>query len=390
MKVLHVVATTTTHKFNFPLYRALNQMGFENHFTYNECDTYFLSDLEGLALNKRRQLHSLSFEREFLSLGHFGASKGLHRLIEQEDFDLVHTYGPIPAIHVRMLRKFGKFKGKVFCTNLGLPFVKYTGGRKEKLFLHLEKSLFRYADLYFVVSRSDKNYLEERIRSIADKIVLLPGVGVDIDYYDTSSVGMEEVEHLRNSLSIPKKAKVLGFLGRPTADKGIDTLFSVFEQLKSTMTERELYLVVIGGLPKTERKKDFDSFAEFVNRINHSRLSRYIKLTGFVNDVRPYLMNLDVLVAPSRREGLSTVALEAMSMGIPVVSSDIPSFLEQISDGLNGYCCKANSDDFVEKIARVITEGVICSKDQLREYISKTFSTRNTLKVYLDKYQTLI
>lgn len=389
MKVLHVVATTTTHKFNFPLYRALNQMGFENHFTYNESDTYFLSDLEDLAPDKCRQLHSLSFEREFLSLGHFRANKRLCRLIEQENFDLVHTYGPIPAIHVRMLRKFGKFKGKVFCTNLGLPFVKYKGDRKEKVFLHLEKHLFRYADLYFVVSRSDKNYLEERIRSIEDTIVLLPGAGVDIDYFNTSSVGMEEIERIRDSLSIPQKAKVVGFLGRPTADKGIDTLFSVFQQLKSTMTEKELYLVVIGALPKTERKKDFDTFAEFVNRINDSRLSRYIKLTGFVNDVRPYLMNLDVLVTPSRREGLSTVALEAMSMGIPVVSSDIPSFLEQISDGLNGYCCKASIDDFVDKIHRVITEGVICSKDQLSEYIRKTFSTRNTVKVYLDWYQTL-
>ncbi len=59
---------------------------------------------------------------------------------------------------------------------------------------------------------------------------------------------------------------------------------------------------------------------------------------GAVEDVRPVLAALDVFVLPSIAvESFSNAALEAMSMGRPVILSDIGGAREMINDGVEGY-----------------------------------------------------
>src|SRR5690606_11148526 len=60
------------------------------------------------------------------------------------------------------------------------------------------------------------------------------------------------------------------------------------------------------------------------------------------------------LVAPSRSEGFSTVVVEAMYSGIPVLGSNIPQFKEQIDVGFNGYLFDVdNADALVEILQRM-------------------------------------
>jgi len=62
-----------------------------------------------------------------------------------------------------------------------------------------------------------------------------------------------------------------------------------------------------------------------------------VEWVGAVQDVRPYLERAHVFVLPSYREGTPRSTLEALSMGMPVVTTDAVGCRETVRDGANGF-----------------------------------------------------
>jgi glycosyltransferase involved in cell wall biosynthesis len=80
-------------------------------------------------------------------------------------------------------------------------------------------------------------------------------------------------------------------------------------------------------------------------RAQASRLgvSGFVHFPGCVEDVRPWLAVFDLLVQPSRSEGLSLAVLEAMAMGLPVVATDVGGMAEAVKDGVTGRLVPAEN-----------------------------------------------
>jgi len=73
-------------------------------------------------------------------------------------------------------------------------------------------------------------------------------------------------------------------------------------------------------------------------------LAGHVTFVGARTDVAEYLRAADLLVLPSRAEGMSNALLEAMACGIPVVASDLPANREVVGrDGRTG-CLVAPED----------------------------------------------
>jgi glycosyltransferase involved in cell wall biosynthesis len=62
---------------------------------------------------------------------------------------------------------------------------------------------------------------------------------------------------------------------------------------------------------------------------------------GQLDDVRPAIASSSVYVLPSYREGTPRTVLEAMAMGRPIVTTDVPGCRETVCDGVNGYLVPA-------------------------------------------------
>ena len=54
-------------------------------------------------------------------------------------------------------------------------------------------------------------------------------------------------------------------------------------------------------------------------------------------DVRPFLIATSVFVLPSYREGLPMSTQEALALGRPILTTNVPGCRETVIDGLNGY-----------------------------------------------------
>ncbi|MDR3641292.1 MAG: glycosyltransferase family 4 protein [Humidesulfovibrio sp.] len=62
-----------------------------------------------------------------------------------------------------------------------------------------------------------------------------------------------------------------------------------------------------------------------------------VEILGAVDDIRPHLAAASVFVLPSYREGTPRSSLEAMAMGRPVVTTDVPGCRQTVEDGVTGF-----------------------------------------------------
>ena len=94
--------------------------------------------------------------------------------------------------------------------------------------------------------------------------------------------------------------------------------------------------------------------------IRQSGIEEKIFLTGFRQDIPQILKSLDVLVVPSEVETFGMVVLEAMAMGVPVVSCAIGGPTEIVEDGENGFIFeKQDSIELAGKVKSILDNPVL-------------------------------
>ena len=92
-----------------------------------------------------------------------------------------------------------------------------------------------------------------------------------------------------------------------------------------------------------------DLFDDISELIKEKELSECIDMLGFQNNPFPILKNAKVLLMSSRWEGTPMCVLEALSLGIPIVSTPADGIAEVISDGVDGYL--SDKDELLAKKA---------------------------------------
>lgn len=112
----------------------------------------------------------------------------------------------------------------------------------------------------------------------------------------------------------------VGYVGRLHPDKGVDTLLEAAALLSAR--DRSVQVVLVGG--------DEGALTTPIERV------RKVHQTGEVADVRPYLVEFDLLVLMSLREGFPNVVLEAAAMGVPSIVSDATGCVDAVLDGQTG------------------------------------------------------
>ena len=80
-----------------------------------------------------------------------------------------------------------------------------------------------------------------------------------------------------------------------------------------------------------------------------------INYLGESDDVRTIMQNADCLVLPSYREGLSKVLIEASSMSLPIITSNVPGCKDVVVDTVTGFLCRPrDSNDLAIKMEQML------------------------------------
>lgn len=100
---------------------------------------------------------------------------------------------------------------------------------------------------------------------------------------------------------------------------------------------RALRLVLDAGVDARLTLVGGGSDEELLRRVaSEERVDRYIAFAGAQADPRPFMLDADIFVLPSRQEGFSNALLEAMASGLPAVATDVGGNSEAIVDGEGG------------------------------------------------------
>jgi glycosyltransferase involved in cell wall biosynthesis len=174
--------------------------------------------------------------------------------------------------------------------------------------------------------------------------------GVDLARFASTAERQARARELRHELGIAADAPVIGFIGRPVADKGIGELLAAFDRVRKTLPTTRL--VVVGAGFAGDRATD-----ELAAR-------RDVVLVPRVAEAAPYYAMMNVLAFPSLREGFPNAPLEAAAAGVPTVALRVTGVVDVIVDGETGRLVAQNDTrGFSEALLAYLHDPDLCRKD---------------------------
>lgn len=180
---------------------------------------------------------------------------------------------------------------------------------------------------------------------------------------------------LAQSLGILLGNPVIGFVGRLTHDKGLDTLVTAAEMLKSHAPDAQL--LVVGSQDEPDSRR-------YLALLRSSGLR--VVTVDFVEDVRPFLSLMTFLVLPSLREGFPNVVLEAAAMGIPAVTTTATGAVDSVTDRETGLVVPVNDARALADAASFLLEHPDECRDfgrAARERVTRDYSPHDVVRSLL-------
>ncbi len=280
-----------------------------------------------IPLNMTRKITPI---RDFFSL-----IKMILILIKEKP-DLVHSHTPKAGVIAMLASRICRIPHRIH-TVAGLPLME-TSGIKKKFLIFVEWLTYICATKICPNSYGLKKFIEDNIYFSKNKIKVIgngSSNGVDLKYFDrnyevnSSSVIFKKKYNLENLFSFI-------FIGRIVKDKGIEELLKAFLNLNNEF--KNIRLIIVGY-----EEKDLDPISDSAKNI--LLMNKNIINLGFKSDIRPFLASSDCLVLPSYREGFPNVVLQASSMQVASIVSDINGSNEIISNDLNGLLVQPKDID---------------------------------------------
>jgi glycosyltransferase involved in cell wall biosynthesis len=269
----------------------------------------------------------VSFTRRMSPLRDLQAAFQIWRLCRRERFTIVHTHQVKAAL-------FGQCAARlagvpiVVNTVHGFYFHEHTPALKRRAWILLEKVCARFSDVLLSQNREDMATAVATGICPPGKIQHL-GNGIDVRRFDRAAVSRQRVTEVRAALGIAPDAQVVGFVGRLVREKGVLELFDAVRRLRPKYPK--LTLLVIGPVD-----------SDIADCLQPTAADDYgigatTVFTGYRHDMPELYALMTLLVLPSHREGLPRTPMEASSMGVPTVATDVRGCREVLRHGENGY-----------------------------------------------------
>ncbi len=183
-----------------------------------------------------------------------------------------------------------------------------------------EKIVSYFADEFVAVSNHTKGDLVKWERINPNKIsVIYNGMNF------SNHCGETDVAKIRKELGLRDHEKIIGSVGRVEHQKGYDLLIDSATEVLSQIPDARF--IIVG---------DGSKEGELREQIKRLGLEGKVLLTGWRLDASLILRTFDLFVMTSNFEGMPIVLLEAMALGIPIITTTVGGIPEVVKDGENG------------------------------------------------------
>lgn len=291
------------------------------HFCYEYG--YFIDRYDGLAALLREQgAHVESFgasgEREMLL-----SVPRVARYIRETRADVVHAHLPLAGVVARLAGRLA-----------GVPVV-YTEHNPTRTYRPATRALSWMTWGLGTRAIAISPDVEAAMRYHAGSRVPIDLVlnGIDTDRFSAAAL---QGTSAKAALGIPAGAPVVGTVGMFRLQKRYDVWIAAARRILNVLPEAHFIITGDGA--------ELGATRQLAERLG---LTDRVSFAGGQDDVRPYLAAMDLFMMSSEYEGFGLAPVEAMSMEVPVVATDVDGIRTVVQNGIN--CTLVPFDEHVSE-----------------------------------------
>ncbi|MCB6597154.1 glycosyltransferase [Erysipelatoclostridium ramosum] len=362
--------------FNMDNIHILQSLGFQvdvacnfknGSITSNERVEEFKKELRELGVN----IHDIPIPRSMFKINDILKSLILtKRLYNNNNYQFVHCHSPIGGVVSRLAAITYRKRGlKVIYTAHGFHFFKGAPLKNWILFYPIEKICSNWTDVLITINNEDFNIANDKFK--ANNVIYVPGIGVHVDEIQNQKI---DIDSMRKELGLKSDDYVIMSIGQISIRKNQKVIIEAISLINNPKVK---YVIVGFG----ELEEELQNLANKLNVIDR------VIFTGYRQDAKALLHCADLFAFPSLQEGLPASLMEAMSVGLPVVCSDIRGNNDLIENDIGGYLCNSNDyKSFAKKIDYLLNNKDIALK--MGKYNQNNILNYDT-KVVIDEMKNI-
>jgi glycosyltransferase involved in cell wall biosynthesis len=308
--------------------------------------------VEKSLLQKECEKNEISFVIAKKSkLNKFVNYRHLKTLVQEIKPDLIH-------LHTSDSLTVFTISDLLFRLNTKAVFSKKGMGRSSSI---LSKFKYNYSGLnsIFCVSKNvEKDFSKILTNKNKSKIIVIN---------DCVSLGILNSNtdiNFRDLFAIDKNDVIVGNIANHTRAKDLETFIDTADYVVNVLNQKNIRFIQVGEFT--------DLTNELRRKVGEKKLDNYLFFTGKIKNANVLNNQFDVFLMTSEREGGPTSVLEAMMIGVPVVTTNVGVLPEIIVDGENGFMCSVKDyKDLATKLIKLISN----------ESLKKQFIETNKLKI---------
>jgi len=316
-----------------------------------------------------KQLQVLGYEAQTLNLSHplqLARLRMLYRLMKSRRFDVIQTYGLRADSFGRILARWA-----------GIPFIISSIRSPDpwRRWYHtlIDRATHPLANLVISNSEAGKKSRIEREKYPAEKIrVIYNGIP------DPPQFSAEAKTTLRKKFGVPDNASpVVAMVANLRTMKGHADVIHALPGLKKILPD---IIFLLAGR---------DDSSGSMERLAHSNgVTEQIRFLGYQPEPAEILTSSDIFLLPSHWEGCPASLLEAMSIGLPCIATNVGGIPEIITDKQNGILIPPQSPEAItEAIHFLATHHA--EAERTGASARATFLERFTLERMVSEYEEL-
>jgi glycosyltransferase involved in cell wall biosynthesis len=246
------------------------------------------------------------------------APRAIRRLVSLGGYDIVHVHTPVAAFLVRFALRHRRLRPQVIYTAHGFHFHEGGSPMRNAVFRTLEKLAAPWCDALVTINRED--FDAARTGGFRTRVEYMPGIGVDTAQWDAGKVTDDAIAKVRQELALPEAAVLFLMVAEFIPRKRHADVIQALAQL----ADGHIHLAFAGAGPQLEAVRSLARQAGVGERVH---------FLGFRRDISVLMRASRAVILPSTHEGLPRSLLEAMSLWVPFIGSDIRGVRELAEGG---------------------------------------------------------
>ena len=308
-EVIHInkkvlfTATITLHikTFHLPYLKWFKEQGYEVHVA---AKNDFIN--EPCIIPNCDKYYDIKFARFPFSKVNINAYKELKKLIQENNYDIIHCHTPVAGVLTRLAAKNSK-NTTVIYTAHGFHFFKGAPLVNWLIYYPVERFCARYTDKLITINKEDYKRAKRFKLHKNGKVYYVPGVGINLEKIQNLKV---DIKQKKTEIGILEDIPVLLSVGELIKRKNHETVLKALSQIKD---KNFVYLICGRGV----------LMEHLQNLTKQLGLESEVKFLGFRKDIAEICKIADLFIFPSYQEGLPVALMEAMAAGLPVIASNV-------------------------------------------------------------------